>query len=532
MKRFFDPNNPVTGSSFLGRTRELAFLRDTLFSNAVQGNSVNLSITGMNRIGKTSLMKEACRRFREEDHPDVYLIESTLDGQSGFWRYWVGEVLRPLLKQIGPGEIDADCADLFEMCRAYFFDKEKLRALFQDDDLVADMEAKEQMDMLFFVLQRMQKHVILVIDEFDKASSVFGLREENFGWFRGLLQQNQNLSVVTLSRRSIYFIEQNSFGGSTLHGIFSKHGLFGFTNSEIQEFFDYVEIERGPLTDKQKKSIWYSCGRSPYYLAIIGDILLNNEKVNIAEACNCLCDSFDAVLRLLKEEGLLTAMLQMFVGPRFNLRQPEVERLMAMGYCMSKASLDTEYGIKEYIDLYVPERTGAYLTVCRRFEDYMAETFKGEIDDIWPKLTATQRHLKKLIEAKYKTLYGGNSENKLRQLLMTATREIFLNEHEQLYMQAGARQKKEVGNSILNVVNFTGLGIAMLCEWNSFKGCFSWSKDQFKQNIQILQNARNPIAHGNGELLTPEQVEEVEDVCAQFITKIDKVLPPEPVPAH
>ena len=100
MEMLFDPEHYVTGKFFFGREDELSYFKKNLFDAVLQGESRNYSITGMNKIGKTSLMKELCRRFQSEAHPDVYVVDSTLDKRLEFWPFWIKSVLEPLFKQL------------------------------------------------------------------------------------------------------------------------------------------------------------------------------------------------------------------------------------------------------------------------------------------------------------------------------------------------------------------------------------------------------------------------------------------------
>src|SRR5699024_642991 len=140
---------------------------------------------------------------------DVYLIDTSLDGKHGFWQYWIFSILLPLTKQIKFDQISQELQEDIKVCGDYFNNRETWNVLFSDDP-IADLEAKDQLELLFQLLRYAEKQTIIIIDEFDKAGQIFGTREENFGWFRGLLQQELGISVITLSRRSIYYIEYNN----------------------------------------------------------------------------------------------------------------------------------------------------------------------------------------------------------------------------------------------------------------------------------------------------------------------------------
>lgn len=531
MEHLFDLHHPAAGAYFYGREQELDFFEKNLFGPAATGSSRYYSLTGMNRIGKSSLLRELCRRFRQTDETGVTVLETSLEQAGGFWHYWISGVLKPLFSQpwfeAALEEMYPDDAAQMRDIRAYFLDKEHWAPLF-DEDAVEDIVAKDYLGQLFPILYDAGRYIILVIDEFDKAGKVFGRREENFGWFRGLLQANdRGLSVVTISRRSIRFIEQNCFGGSTFDGIFSKRGLFGYSNSELDAYFALLEQHGLALGEAQRRAIWYYCGRSPYYLAIMAEALLQDGAAAPQAVSAQFIDSFEAVISLLREESLLTPMLEMLVGPKYNLNQSDLQRLVAMGYCMNRAALYCRTnGEREYADYFDPDATGEYLTACGYFVDYLHEVGRNDAENIWPKLSFTERRLRKVIEGEYKAMYPGTWKQQLKADAQengaTGMHENFLHKHETVYEKAGEEQQRAVGNTILNVVSIKLLGEIMQDKWSVFQKYFTCNAQDFAAKIDLLYQARNPISHSNGELLTPSDIAAVEDICDEFNTSIER----------
>lgn len=530
MDALFDINHAAVGTYFYGREKELDFFDRELFGPASRGMSRHYSLTGMKGIGKTSLFRELCRRFRESGKEGIIVIEASVDNVTGFWPFWIKGVLRPLFGDPGfaaaLSRMTPEDAEFVEESRAYFMDQGKWRVLFEED-IVEDMVAKDYLEQLFPVLYDAGCYIILVIDGFDQAGKVFGMKEENFGWFRGLLQNNMGLSVVTLSRRSIRYIEQNCFGGSTFDGIFSKRGLYGYSNSEMNAYFDLLKEHGLRLSEEKRQDIWYYCGRSPYYLAIMGQALLINPLTPPDVVASRFFDSFEAILSLLKEEKLLTAMLQMFVGPRYNMSEGDIQKLVAMGYCMKRAALDSGAGGgNEYADYFVPEQTGEYLTVSGYFIDYLRDTHRAEADEIWPMLTHTEQKLRRIVAAEYEKLYPQDWKEKLEAIALNGGRgdfhAVFLQEHDRLYQRAGEDQRRNVGNSILNVVSLKTLSYLIREQWSAFQKYFACGIQSFGDSMDMLYRARNPITHSNGELLTPGDILAVEDICARFSAGIDR----------
>ena len=73
MEHLFDLHHPAAGAYFYGREQELAFFEKNLFEPAAGGASRYYSLTGMNRIGKSSLVppvsadgQPQCNRYRNK----------------------------------------------------------------------------------------------------------------------------------------------------------------------------------------------------------------------------------------------------------------------------------------------------------------------------------------------------------------------------------------------------------------------------------------------------------------------------------
>lgn len=289
------------------------------------------------------------------------------------------------------------------------------------------------------------------------------------------------------------------------------------------------------MSEEQRKEIWYYCGRSPFYLAIMGEALLEDPSAHIDAVSSQFFDSFEAVISLLKEEDLLTAMLQMFVGPRYNMSESDIQKLVAMGYCMKRSSLDCGAGAAgEYANYFAPEDTGEYLTISGYFIDYLSDVHQKEADGIWPKLSHTERGLRRIITNEYERLYPDTWKEKLKEIALKKgtenVHEGFLREHDKVYRRADADQQKLVGNSILNVISLKALGGIIKADWAVFQKYFSCGRQRFSDDILVLYHARNPISHSNGELLTPADIAAVEDICNQFLTSIDCAAAAAPSP--
>lgn len=535
----FGDTHPVTkgDKSFISRNKELNTLFNRIFEAIDKENEkVNYSITGINRIGKTSIVKELCRRFDEFSHPNTFVLFTSLEGVKSFWPFWSGKVVMPLIKMLDMEEvknIDEDYFDQIVDIQSYFEDRGVLSRLYAENcDIVEHEEAKEKMEVLLSLLGYCEKKVLLIIDEFDFAARAFGKNDAFFDWFRGLLQdENHPLSAVTISRRSIYYIETNAFGGSTLSGTFKPFWVFGYTNSELEQYFSLLEENGCPLTAEQKGEIIYYCGRSPYYLAIMGNAIIESKlgkgALNIGRLFKQerrYYASFGHIVDILKKEKLYETMLQLFVGPQYNLDQEKITELIGNGYCMDRKDLWAETLGGEYHDCYhTYEEEYSYLTICNSFIDYLAMQKEQDAENIFPELMEAEKRLRSVIRKRMTEVYSSEWKNEIEKLLHKLLDGKQLAGLENNYKHYLAQRNNSdnpdaLDDSILCAASIRNLGSLILNDWDGFKEYFApTDKEDFNEMISVMQWVRNPLAHSNEGVVPSNKLSEAQqyskDIC-------------------
>lgn len=182
-------------------------------------------------------------------------------------------------------------------------------------------------------------------------------------------------------------------------------------------------------------------------------------------------DNFNAIVGLLKEEGLLSAMLQMFVGPVYDLYKDDVNRLIGMGYCMKKENVESRNDGDEYVDYFTKGNNRKYITMSDRFVEYLADVKRKEVGNIWPTLSHTERLLRNIIVSDW-------------------------SKYESYFTYFDEKRGADV----------------------------SIDKNKVEHNLLVLHNARNPLAHGNIELLSQGQKDDVVGICDEMTASISAVI--------
>jgi hypothetical protein len=542
MADIFNISEPSTGNFFIGRKKELAYLWENIFLNAFEGKKRHIKITGMNRIGKTSLMANLTKKALQENNPKTFILSTSLEGYNRFWPYWINRIIYPILEsferlKINLEEYDITLWQKFVEIKEYFNNRNILNLLYIDDE-VEFVIGKMKIEQLFSLFEQIGLNGIILMDEFDLAGNVFGKQKENFAWLR-YFAESKAISLVTLSRRSVYYIEKGNFDGSILAGIFSPFVLHGFSNQNIDEFFEILQLHNLDVTPKQKEQIVYYCGRSPYYLALMANAMNQSHfgsqtdiSTIFSKISSVIHESFDRVIRLLESDQLLLPMIQMFVGPAFDLRSDQIESLKGLGYCFEKSEISSKAG-HEYFPYFESEKLGNFLTISDYFVDYLSDVKKVQVQMIFPLLNNTENWLRAIIIYEFKKNFGKKWEIELNNIIETSN-DSSVKERHDLFYQKGKEQFNRL-NSLekegrifikLNVVSYFVLRDIFYSKWNLFKKYFNSNKKDLNDSIELMYNSRNPYAHNNKYLIGDRARDLTIKACKSLIEKIEKVAKP------
>ncbi|MCR5176924.1 MAG: hypothetical protein K6C05_08770 [Anaerovibrio sp.] len=552
----FDVGGIVTkenGESYIDQHGYLTELTDEILKQVSKGKKVMRSIMGPNRIGKTSLARELIRRFDNEGHHNTLVIRTSLqdvidsDNGNGFWPFWLGEVVESIFdnknenNRIDFEQIKSENEKIYSKIisiRDFFADEKTKDELYEKKKIATRSKAWKQLQTLFEKLLQCKQNILLVIDEFDMAQEVFGGGGEFFNKLRGLLDGEPNaLSVVTISRRSLPCIEEDTTKhGSTLAGKFPTFKVFGYGNSELDLYFDILANHGCKLSDEQKENVIYYCGRSPYYLAIMGNAILTWKKkygdsslkdMNIdqlfQEKQTEYYESFRRVVDVLQEEQLYWPMLQLFVGPQIDLDEVSEKKLLGYGYCIRKNNLKSDSN-DEYKDKYnTYEDEYDYLTISNSFIDYLKIQKKKDVENIFSELTQAEQLLRNCVRNHMEAKNSETWKDELHDIVMKDANEDRRKRLERDLKRYNS-MREDAGNpdgtddSILNVINLSELGQVITSEWDDYKKYLpsNINRDEFTKGMTILNKVRNPVAHCNGSIVPHDDILKAKEFSKQI----------------
>lgn len=466
---FSDYGTIVSGERFIGRKESLNVIESRCIRPKEPGN---LAIIGEPRIGKSSLVYKAVIECKEKlinkKIVPLMLNLSKYDKPIYFFRSLVSECMTELEELGWVSEPIQRSAE---------------RAL---QDEFSWIEGYGKIQRFFEKVRHAGYRILFVLDEFDHARFLF---KDNISGFQGLRELSYRpewrVTFITTSRRSIRNIEIQSGAISTLDGIFHKHYLAMFDYEALQEYYKRLLSVGISFSQEDKKSIDFYCGGHPYLLELLGyeivEFFIENQRIDIEKSANrsfqAFLNQYDHTIHLLKEDKSLKKLVQILIGPAYDIKPTEVDEFLKYGL-IKLTSQQTYCAYSKHFQIYLD----------------MQEREIG-FEDLWPVWRDTEKALRLLITTTLFLHYGENWIKKLEK--RSNLKSLFEN-------CRNAQQKEELSfgsRASKNLIDFTypkDLFAIIFVEWNIFKSIFGKDKGRAKKNyweqhIQLLSKIRNPL---------------------------------------
>ena len=564
---FANYNGPVDKGHFIGRRR---IVRE-IYERAEQGG--NVSIVGLPRIGKTSIMMHCFFDDEQEKlNNGIFCICVTGDVSAStntasciFWTNVIEEIMRKL-KPIRH-HVDSD-------------NDEMVWALEDIDDaynkLHSNVSVNEVTNILQDIIDSLKNgfnyKIIICVDEFQKVEDYY--TKSDYGFMRKLSENHLAVFVVT-SRKSIEMVELGcpNHESSYYYNTFDEKIVSTFDKEDEEEYWnrniDFLPIAKNVM-DKYKSLISFYSGSHPCLLNMVNyhalDILRNTDKISMQNLEDVLCSRFendlDYQIKLLKEEGLLNIAIKLVKGP-FEMKDKKyIRRLVDIGFLHKvPTSVKTEMFNQEVGPSIEDDRGDKYSYVC--FSDYFTRLFydKYSPEDVpyyvlWDE---TENKMRTIVKHYLVSKFGSDAmtpiqhpqytycENwivKMEQELSSPQNpysnlsnsrgEIKLDKWRESINKMIENRRKQISyfrlQSSLPLVNFTETGQLFYVfyepAWDWFANVFlchtssSWNTNVFYKLLK-LRVARQ---HNNVENIPPQEFELGEQLCNQIQNDIDKYI--------
>ena len=223
---------------------------------------------------------------------------------------------------------------------------------------------------------------------------------------------------------------------------------------------------------------------------------------------------------MLKDEDFYNKLLQIYIGPRYNIKQYDIDELVSRGYISNKIKGFYDTG-EDNIDEF------KYETISEYFVEYLMDISQPEVGEIWPVLSEAEKKLRSIIEIELTGMFGGRWMEELERVNQEykKNKRTFI-DFDKVNINLAVNKKKykeRASDNILTTVGIMELRNILQHYWTRFAPYFN--NDQFSKwsdRFYLLHKARNPLAHNTAEFLTEEEIMETELYCREIISSIAK----------
>ena len=502
-KNIFVTGRQVSGKSMIGYERYI-----NVFVNLLLYSENNLSITGIPRVGKTSLAKEALRRVEAQYDGKLNVICVDLAGMHSFEEFL--------------GSLSDKAMDIILLDEE--LGKDRVLNVYIKKLKTLAMTSQSYRDTLKAIFKQLSINfdyrTILMIDEFDVAQELFPSVAE-YEFLRDICTDiDIKLTLVLVSRRQLYMIEKKNFNNSTFHGVVTTYNIRGFEDEEFEEFYALLQSEYSiVLGEKDRKRIYYYAGNLPLIWSIFGynlvETVRNRQEKNIEMLFErsmidinnyyktiyaCLLNDHISTEGACKEVCSIEKLMAVIFGPNLDLVQQDVDLLTSMGYLSNEEG--RYYSLSQYFMLFL------------RNQNYQV--------DSWNMIITLEKKIKIMIrkQMQLKTGHEVISYDVWADLLTAIGAGCQLDMYD-TFME-NSMQSFSCDVDLLDVISLDLVISILQVEWESIYSKFfnndSWSS--WESKLRLCARVRNPLAHGHEEYLTSEERINVNTYCEEILKQL------------
>ena len=501
--------NIVIGSNFVGREDLIYDMMDYFYCSKT---GKNMTINGLPRIGKTSLVRHSATMSKQtpEFDPHIIVVYADLNGEcrresiDNIYKWIVIRIIDELRKVQKEHTILSE-ADFNEL-------------LSFEHKVNDEQNEIHRLQHFLEALKEKQIGIRLILDEFDsilKICSHDGKLDVNmlngfYACLRVFITDNENygIKVVLISRNKLSEMEPPGVE-SKLSGVCESITLTPFDKKEKKEYWDQLcqfDNEGSTLTPEYMEHIEQFSGNVPYWLDVVNFTFLNGlQKKMDAEDLEehlyrTMRNEFDSVLKMLGDSCC----------PRYNLSQSDVSLLA--GYAIITKHKDNTGEV-------------SYTSLSTVFEEYLH--FVPLDIPIWESIFLLETKMRMLIKERYLSEYSGDWE----QDYMTK----YGNSNSGFIPKLRRDREKSIklfgDGASLHLVDYMYMRdyytYFIKDNWAWFSRVFKrFGGDMvlFQSRMSFLCDVRNPLAHSNGNFLTKDETVKADDYCKFLIEQIDEYM--------
>lgn len=490
---FSDHGGIVTEGRFVGRQNEINLIRNRLLGETFG----NIAIMGLPRIGKSSLAWNAILSIKEE-----LVSKSIIPIWISFGEFSsLNEVFEEVFLELS--EIQFCSHESQEIFK-------KFHKLFHTAK--TSLEKRRFIKKYLRLLNSKKIRLILVIDEFDNASKILNLHD--FQFLREISNNPETkIGLVIISRKTIQELEPDNGTLSNFYQIFTDLRLKLFSEDDFSFYWKRLKNFGIKLSQEYIDKTRFYCGLHPFLLDVLNYEVFNQIKqidTNLDSTFKKIVDElklkmfneYESIIKLMINEGIERMMMQVIVGPVYDINQRDVEKLLKY-------------------DIIYPLNDGTFSSFANYFNDYLV--LKANEIDIWPLWSEVENELRLLVKKYLNEKYGDDWENKYITQNKQKGAESFIQEKREMR----TKNKRSFGNKASNdLVDYTYpmelFDRFIALDWGWSLSVFGKQKNDWKPIFEHLGRIRNPLAHNNPSFLTDSDKSIAEGYCKNILEKINR----------
>lgn len=530
---------------FIGRETELKRLKKDVFFVEPGSCGYCYSLIGLNGIGKTTLIRHLSEAFYQNTPENTFYFATVLEDGITFWSYWTNLIRR------FSNEIDEEYISILiphpttQQKNAI----KKIKNMYQlvNTDAISEntdsfrAQLTRGIDDLFKHYKAIGVRIIITIDEFDRAQTIF----TNGQFFQRLFDLTPkgslttlNLSIITISRRRVSTIAHHMQEGSNFEDAFPPLALKGFSDQELNTYFDtYQQLPCGLLSEENKKQILYLCGRSPGLLMGLRHEFEVMDEPNTdiswiyAEHGQFIKNAYSRMITLMEstfadrahQKPLLDVFIQCFIGPAYDDNfDVELPLLYDYGF-VTKGTTDNNIFAQTGMPVRGKETSIGNKVVYEPISPYFVEYIKytiipNALSNLSGLLVKAERLIRETIEREMRKNFPETWEDIINGY--AEKKDYYL---ETLQVRALQNDFSASSISKLNVISFKEYYSILSSYWNLFSKYFTTypSKSALFSAMSMLSESRNDSAHLNLVVYNGENRRKLRETCSSFISCLE-----------
>lgn len=490
---FSDYGSVITGDRFIGRKSEIEQIQIRLFGEPYG----NIAIMGLPRIGKSSLAWNSIIAKKES------LIQKNIIA------LWI-----PLGEFSNLTEfLDELLSQSTEFIHDKFSEFHSNFKSFQDLFRQAEtfLEKKRYAKKYFKNIKDKGLRLIVVIDEFDNAAEIFNLQD--FQFLREISYNIETkIGIATISRKTVQELEPDNGSLSNFYQIFDDLRLKLFSDEDLSFYWQRIRKLGVTVSEQYTTNVLHYSGKHPYLLDLINYTIfnkMNQTDTSIDEIFNSTLESlklkllneYESILSLMSKENLDKKLVQLIVGPQYDITNRDVEKLLKYSLVVSSAE-------------------NTYKCFAEYFQEYLY--LKSSEIDIWPLWKETEIEIRSVIKLFLNEKYGESDwVNKFIKGNPKKADKI-----EALKGMMSKNIKSFGDKASTHLVDYTYPYDMFDCfihsDWSWFSKIFGKQFNDWKPKFDLLSKVRNPIAHNNQGFLATSDLNSATAYCQEILTLIQK----------